>query len=128
MPCQFWIECVLCHRQQSPATLRNFKSEERTEKSRFPRIALSEGLVPDTEFSFFWLANIEVTNCHTKTFGVAWPMKRNTTKPFTQIPQFQVRFKMDVDDHHTTLCDPVLGKWSYDGQPHRLEGGSFGRI
>ena len=61
--------------------LRNFKDlrEKRTEKGRIPRITFSEDLVPDAESSFVGLADIEVANNHAKSFGVAWPMRRNTT-------------------------------------------------
>ena len=50
--------------------------EERTEQGRFPRITFCEGLIPDAESSFLWLADVEVTNDHAKGLAELWPMKK----------------------------------------------------
>ena len=73
-----------------------------------PRLTFWEGLVPDAESPFLKLADIEVTNNHTKRFGVAKAMQRNTPKSFTQVPQHQVGFEVDVDDHHDAPTSLVV--------------------
>ena len=39
------------------------------------RISVSEGLIPNIESSFLWLANIEVSHNHTNGVRVRWPLK-----------------------------------------------------
>ena len=82
MPCQI-LESV----RSAPSAVESFLVKlgcaisrtcgKRERKSRFPRVTFCEGLIPGVESPFLGLANIEVTNNHTKSFRVAKPVQRN---------------------------------------------------
>ena len=73
------------------ASLRTCR-EIRLEKSRFPHIPFCESLVPDVESPILGLADIQVTNNRGQC-------RENKTWSFTQVPQYQVGFDMNVDNH-----------------------------
>ena len=44
------------------------------EEGSLSRVSVSEGLIPNIQSSFLWLANIEVLRDHTNGFRVEWPV------------------------------------------------------
>ena len=83
MLCQLWKVCAI----QVKIRVRNFKDmrEIKPEKSCFPRITFCESLFSNVESPFLGLADVEVTNNHSKRLEVARPMRRNKTWSFTQV-------------------------------------------
>ena len=49
--------------------------KRRVEEGSLSRISVCEGLVPNFESSFLWLANTEVLCNHTNGFRVEWPVR-----------------------------------------------------
>ena len=74
-------------------------SRTQGKKYRLSRITVGEGLIPNIEPSFLWLANTEVSHDHTNGVRVVWPVWRDKTQSSTQAPQREFQLEVDVDDH-----------------------------
>ena len=103
-PGQRAYKTIGCRASPCKVGLSDFEDTRKKgmEEGSFHRISVSEGMIPNIESSFLWLANIEVTHNHSQGFRVTRPVRSDKSESFKQIPQGQIRLKMNVDDNKVT--------------------------